>query len=118
MASSTVTQRVNYGTIAIFNKVETNLKSGYNALDGKFTAPARGLYLFYFSLNLSGNSIDVRMYIRNRIYFRTRDYRNYPTGTFMVQLNKDDQVYMRFSTNVNVYGGSYTWFGGHLINEM
>ena len=97
MASSTVTQYVRTSRNAIFNKVETNLISGYNALDGKFTAPARGLYLLYFT---------------------ARDYRNYPTGTFMVQLNKDDQVYMKFHTNVNVYGGSYTWFGGHLINEM
>ena len=118
MASSTVTQYVRTNINAIFNKVETNLKSGYNALDGKFTAPARGLYLFYFSLHLSSTSIEVRMYVRNGLYFRTRDYRNYPTGTFMVQLNKDDQVYMKFNTNVNVYGNSYTWFGGHLINEM
>ena len=117
MASSTVTLYVNGGN-AVFNKVEINLKGGYNSLDGKFTAPTGGLYLFYFSLNLSGTNVEVKMYVRHRIYFKTRDYKNYPTGTFMVQLNTGDQVYMKLSSSTNVNGNLYTWFGGHLINEM
>ena len=117
MASSTVTQYVS-GVIAIFNKVETNRTDAYNALDGKFTAPTRGLYLFYFSLHLSSTYNEVRMYVRDKVYFQTRDYRYYPTGTFMVQLDKSDQVYMKFSSSTYVYGNPYTWFGGHLIKEL
>ena len=83
MASSTVTQYVSGGN-AVFNKVETNLKEGYNVLDGKFTAPVPGLYLFYFSLYLNNANIEVRMYVRNGIYFLAKDYKNYPTGTFIV----------------------------------
>ena len=108
MASSTLNQYVR-GGIATFNKVETNLKEGYSTLNGTFIAPTRGLYLFYFSLNLSGTYVEVRMYVGNKIYFMTRDYRYYPTGTFMVQLNKGDQVYMKFNSYIYVYGNAYTW---------
>ena len=118
MASSTVTQYVrNSRGNAIFNKVKVNKMECYNPLNGKFTAPTDGLYLFYFSLNLNANSIHVRMYVNNRITSTTMDYRNYPSGTFMVQLNKGQTVYMKFNTHVNVYGNTYTWFGGHLITE-
>ena len=118
MASSTVTQHVTTSGNAVFNKVEVNFGQGYEPLDGKFTCQSDGLYLFYFSLNLNDDYVQVQILVDGQIVFLARDYRYYPTGTFMLQLVKDQKVYMKFNVNLYVYGNDYTWFGGHLIREF
>ena len=118
MASSTVTQRVLTSQNAIFNKVEINYGQGYEPLDGKFTCQSNGLYLFYFSLSLNYDYAQVKIFVDSQIVFLRRAYRYYPAGTFILQLEKGQEVYMKFNVDLYVHGNEYTWFGGHLIREF
>ena len=118
MASSTVTQRVTTSENAIFNKVEVNFGQGYEPLDGKFTCQNDGIYLFYFSLHLSYDYAQVKILVDGQTVFLTRAYKYYPSGTFMLKLEKGQEVYMKFNVELNIYGNDYTWFGGHLIREF
>ena len=122
LATSAVSRTVIFGGNAIFDKVIVNNRNCYNHINGDFTALSDGLYLFYFSLYLKGNGIEVRVYIDDVIVFKTRDSTSntyqYPSGTFIASLRKDQTVHMKFSYQTKVYGDINTWLGGHLIKQL
>ncbi|XP_062569629.1 complement C1q-like protein 4 [Saccostrea cucullata] len=103
--------------ILVFDNVVTNVGHGYNGVDGIFTAPKDGLYVFIWVIRLYEAQHSSQLMINNVEHGSTylRSIHNDDqsvSGNVVAQVNKGDVVFVR----VYPYNG-YTGSGDILSNE-
>ncbi|XP_052762501.1 uncharacterized protein LOC128205109 [Mya arenaria] len=116
------------GEVIVYSAVETNQGNGYSSTTGKFTAPARGLYLFfmhtctpstkfaYLQIVKEGSVLIADVHYNKDMYICS-------SSQVFVQLDAGETVWVQCSaggTNRQLYENhSYQWssFGGALIHN-
>lgn len=111
----------------IYSQTLFNIGNAYSTSTGRFTAPVAGRYMFTFSDLITTPSTTTYAYTRPYLnaghytitvhtsYNSTRSYEPLG-GTFVADMNVNDymQIYTVISGS-STYGGTYTWFSGHLL---
>ena len=104
-----------------FNRVERNDGRGYSVNTGTFTAPAAGMYQFYWSLLFyTRGPINIEFKLNG--WRKVRVHRNNEdwsiSGSIYLRLKVGDQVYLEAeSAGKRINSGRYTNFGGELIRH-
>ncbi|XP_052814708.1 complement C1q tumor necrosis factor-related protein 3-like [Mya arenaria] len=109
----------------VFDNVITNVGGGYNALQGHFTAPIRGVYVFHVVITDTPTHAASVQLLHNGKWIGhvlADDVGNaYQTSSTVasVQLEKGDQVWVQneyaFSGTESIDGGSWSSFVGYLV---
>ena len=108
----------------IWQNTEYNIGNGLNINDGKFTAPADGIYVFYSQARTYGSSAAfIGFYLNGsqKSYAYRDEDGEYDTVTLSSQfkLNKGDTVWVYFSGTFNSPSSApRTFFEGHLISQL
>jgi hypothetical protein len=114
------------GNDFVFDAVDVNVGSNYNASTGVFTAPVSGNYFFSISaladFNQSTGDHDLWLLRNGANYARVRTSSNYSghyetaTITAVVNLSVGDEVKVYVASG-SFYGDGnrWAWFSGHLI---
>ena len=95
---------------------------GYNSSDGNFVVPYTGNYEFILTLmSRSGYTFDARI-MKNNTTELCRAHASTQSQAMgacvaMVELAQDDVVSVRQWSGSELYGGKYTSFSGHIINN-
>ncbi|XP_062618119.1 complement C1q-like protein 2 [Saccostrea cucullata] len=116
-ARMSITEKVPSGHhILVFDNVVTNFGNGYNGVDGIFTAPKDGVYVFIWVIRLHEAQHSTQLMINNVEYGSThlRAMNNDDgsvSGNVVAHVNKGDVVFVR----VYPYNG-YTGSGDILSN--
>ncbi|XP_038828697.1 complement C1q-like protein 3 isoform X2 [Salvelinus namaycush] len=106
-----------------YKRVFSNFGSGYNPSTGVFTAIAKGVYYFRYTMFYNGDANAVVSLMKNeeflvstwdRVSGRSEDS---ASNAAIVQLEVGDNVFARLSANMRVYddGGNYNTFSGFLL---
>ncbi|XP_061188178.1 complement C1q-like protein 4 [Saccostrea echinata] len=117
-ARMSVTEKVPSGHhILVFDNVVTNIGHGYNGVDGIFTAPKDGVYVFIWVIRLYEAQHSTQLMINNVEYGSThlRAMNNDDgsvSGNVVAHVNKGDVVFVR----VYPYSG-YIGSGNIISNE-
>ena len=104
----------------IYNLVWINNTNSYNNSTGIFTAPVSGNYYFnvfgmgnlnliYLDIRKNGSSIGARPYENNGGTYQAA------SGSVIVYLQTNDQVYVHLIDTTTMYGGDHNGFSGFLI---
>ncbi|XP_062589184.1 complement C1q tumor necrosis factor-related protein 4-like [Saccostrea cucullata] len=114
------------GSVVLYDKILTNIRSGYDATTGTFTAPVEGTYVFHFYALASLNSIIwIELFHNNQYVVSSYGYTNgsYASSgnTVVLRLHIADTVKIktRRGTDVKLYGASgqyYASFCGALLS--
>ncbi|XP_052761734.1 complement C1q-like protein 4 [Mya arenaria] len=122
------TSSLSTGEMIVYKTVETNHGSGYSSTTGKFTSPARGLYLFSMHTCTTADKYAFLTLVKEgsvliaSVHY-DKDYNSCSSSQVFVQLDAGETVWVQCS-----YGGStmqlydnqsYRWtsFGGALIHN-
>ncbi|XP_062588227.1 uncharacterized protein LOC134249885 [Saccostrea cucullata] len=96
-----------------FDKIVTNIGNHYNPHSGLFTAPQHGVYVFTWSLYCAVDGyifshLVVNSNVVGAMFTTAQGATNYraTTWTVVVEVNKDDVVYIRTLPNGNSHSGS------------
>lgn len=123
-ASLTNSKTVSAGQIVKFDKVWTNIGSGYDPNTGVFTAPEASVYQFAYTITKYKNSI--RAYLFKNEMQTVAVYPSFSSGLEMgtmnmvLQLQKADRVYIRNVDGGQVYSESnsnFDAFSGFKISD-
>ncbi|XP_052762381.1 heavy metal-binding protein HIP-like [Mya arenaria] len=122
------TTSLSTGEVIVYKTVETNQGSGYSATTGKFTAPERGLYLFFMHTCTSSTKYSYLQIVKDgSVLIRSVQYENNAStcssSQVFVLLDVGETVWVQCSS-----GGlsrqldeshSYRWtsFGGAIIRN-
>ncbi|CAC5397852.1 unnamed protein product [Mytilus coruscus] len=106
-----------------FDTVWSNVRNGYNATSGIFTAPQSGVYQFSCTLMRSGNTIRVHLWKNEMrivsIYAGSSDVQPGSLNT-VLQLHKGDRVSLRNAASQLIYseaGSHFSMFSGFMISN-
>lgn len=107
----------------IFNVIVENEGGGYNASNGRFTAPVAGRYMIIFHGLTDSNSVqcDFRVYINGSSpnyyggYAGNWSGHKPSHGTWVIRLNAGDYVDMRAVADTFIYSAPHSYFSGYLI---
>ena len=114
----------NSGTL-VFPVVITNVNNGYNPIDGVFTAPREGVYVFF--VNVQGYStqniyVDIVLNgatkVRTMAYSGGSDYHEAGPNLAVLSLQTGDRVWVKHYSGTGYKtssGGHITTFSGFLI---
>ncbi|XP_052765494.1 caprin-2-like [Mya arenaria] len=126
-ARSPQTTTLTTGEVILYKTVETNQGNGYSSTSGKFTAPTRGLYLFFMHTCTPSNKFDVLRIVKEGsvlIASVQRDNNNHvcSSSQAFVQLYAGDAVWVKCSSGSSdrqLFEDSIRWtsFGGALIHN-
>ncbi|XP_052815034.1 complement C1q tumor necrosis factor-related protein 3-like [Mya arenaria] len=120
----------NMGTVSphqhiIFDNVITNVGGSYNALQGHFTAPVRGVYVFHVMItSLMGHSASVQLlhngnWIGHVLADDLPSSHETSTLSVSVQLEKSDQIWVQneyaYSGVESIDGNRWSSFVGYLV---
>ena len=88
------------GSNLIFPHLVTNIGNGYNPTTGKFTASKKGTYVFFVTVNSSGQNyiyLDIVHNGASKVRTMSHNTASYLTGTNMavLELNKGDTVWVK-----------------------
>lgn len=107
----------------VFDSVITNIGGAYNAKDGKFTAPYRGMYVFHLSVMTPPNNHQYVSIVKDgvEVAFELADARGdstYETGSFqwVVDLNKGSQIWIKAWRAGYIHGSCHSKFTGFLVS--
>ncbi len=106
------------GTVVLFNNVELNVGSCYNASTGRFTAPVAGYYFFHATGgNANSFYFDIRKNAGNliRAEHQTGAAFHWLTCCRTVYLATNDYVDVYASAGNTRYDSPYAGFGGYLL---
>ncbi|CAB1344751.1 unnamed protein product [Coregonus sp. 'balchen'] len=108
----------------VYKKVFTNIDNAYDTTSGIFRAPVKGVYYFRFTAmgRMSYQKFGVYL-IKNgqRLLHNVQDNFNgsyeYISGALILQLEKDDRVYMELPRGYGLFDDSYyhNIFSGFLL---
>ncbi|XP_060570770.1 complement C1q-like protein 4 [Ruditapes philippinarum] len=124
--SRTITNMGSHQQI-VFDHVITNVGNGYSPSHGHFTAPIKGVYVFFVVItNTPGYSSSVTL-LRNGGWIGyalahggSQNNNLYVTSTIAVtiELQQGDEVWVQneyaFTSVEELYGGNWSTFSGHL----
>jgi hypothetical protein len=113
----------------VFDVIKTNLGGGYNRHSGMFSAPSAGVYVFTWTMYTGkhGNTA-FALYVNDDIVGSTfgetddvQDDYDSDSGTVVVSLNENDDVYVRsvMPCSTSVVSGAWhtrTIFAGWKLN--
>ncbi|KAL4225713.1 hypothetical protein ACF0H5_016402 [Mactra antiquata] len=110
----------------VFDAVNFNMGNGYNKMNGVFTAPARGIYLFSTSVTIKTPSASLHVDIeKNGVEIAGAvahsvgpvDTHNQGSVTIVVLLEIGDKISVRTERHgpVSVYGDKLTSFSGLIV---
>lgn len=124
-ATLTKSQFLNGANTVVYDKVYTNLGSGYNNKDGTFTAPEKGLY-FLTSTLMSLHSKDLHIFMmknKNVIGYGhgARGKAEMGSVNAVIELEKGDVVKMVHDGrqgDQTIYGEGFCSFAGYLITNL
>lgn len=112
------------GAYILFDKTYFNSRGLYSSSNGRFTAPIEGMYWFFFSAMMRGNSENRYCSIRKngssswelRVYTSTNGGNaTHMSGYKLFYLNQGDFVSV-YNVNADIFGGgNYTYFCGGLM---
>jgi hypothetical protein len=115
---------VNQGNYIFYEDVQVNLNSNYNPSNGRYTAPANGIYRFTIGTIAGTTAGTYRIHFhKNGVQIADQQLRLYQPGgeytqgerTIMLQLVQGDYI-QAFASAGTVYGsGQYTYFTGELL---
>jgi len=104
-----------------FDDVIYNAGGGYNLLDGVFTAPRNGTYVFF--LQMMAHKSDRRVYldlVKNDAFLSRAHagYSNYESGSTLAvaRLVRGDRVKVEITAGSSFTGGYYTTFAGFRVS--
>ena len=116
-----------------FDDVRINLNNCYDKSDGIFRAPIKGLYLFYFTVDIESNDVtEIQIWVDSKLFLNTLDggsifnggryglkkmlFFNYeyidigkpkkrqtPSNTFSLSLNEGQTVYLKVTKSCTVH---------------
>jgi len=106
-----------------FDTVITNVGNGYSPIQGTFTAPVAGMYVFSTTLLSHANHNDHFQLVHNgnlvyRLYVGGGGSHNYDTtgSSVAIQLQQGDTVSVQnLDVNEAVWGDLYSMFTGYLL---
>ena len=115
----------------VFDHVITNVGNGYSTSHGHFTAPIRGVYVFFVVItNIPGHSSSVQL-LKNGAMIsqalahggsQNNQLHVTSTTTATVTLEQGDEVWVQnegiYSTVEELDGYYWSSFSGHLIDTM
>lgn len=111
-----------------FDTVQLNLGNGYHNVNGVFTVPKSGIYIFSANLMFDDtNSNDAfAAIVKNGVeiaslYSRGADHLwDQGSQTVIVQANQTDEVYVRTKSflNIRVYPDNASTFSGYLLYSL
>ncbi|XP_052761726.1 uncharacterized protein LOC128204350 [Mya arenaria] len=124
-ARSPKTSSLSTGEVIVYKTVETNQGNGYSTTTGKFTAPVRGLYLFFMHTCTPTNKYTYLQILKEGSVLIAsehfdKDYSTCSSSQAFVQLDAGETVWVQCSTSSHLYEGlPYRWtsFGGALIHN-
>nr|XP_022294892.1 complement C1q-like protein 4 [Crassostrea virginica] len=112
------------GTL-IFPNVITNVGNGYNPIDGVFTAPRAGVYVFFVNVqSYSNNAIYVDIVLNGATKVRamvdqgSQEYNDAGPNLAVLSLQTGDRVWVKHHSGQGYYtdsNGPITTFSGFLI---
>ncbi|XP_062401096.1 complement C1q-like protein 2 isoform X2 [Sardina pilchardus] len=111
----------NTDTTLVYKTVITNIGSAYNPATGIFTAPLKGIYMFmFFDIVHAAHGSTMHLYKNEQKIVSTVEWKSDSDGIdggsngVILQLDQQDQVYVRLKANTWVYDDShhYTTFNG------
>lgn len=112
----------------ISDEVKTNVGGGYNEFSGTFTAPSSGLYVFTWTIYTGSHGITgFHIYVNHDVFGATfgetdnnQDDFDSDSGSIVVSLNANDNVYIRSARDCSTYvisdKGARTTFAGWRLN--
>ncbi|XP_052820469.1 heavy metal-binding protein HIP-like [Mya arenaria] len=106
----------------VFNNAITNVGGAYNAHQGAFIAPVKGIYVFSATLLASNHDDDHLKWVRNGqtlcfIYVHSAGYDS-SGSSVVVELDVGDDISIQNrDTNNSLAGSHYTFFSGFLLKE-
>ncbi|XP_064611380.1 complement C1q-like protein 4 [Liolophura sinensis] len=107
-----------------FSDVVTNLGNAYDPVTSEFRCPVSGLYHFEVTiLSEPGERIETELMAAGvsamKIYSGAVTYFGSGGNSVLLQLNKDDRVFVRLhlSTGSNIHR-MWSTFGGHLVQQI
>ncbi|XP_062592790.1 complement C1q-like protein 2 [Saccostrea cucullata] len=113
------------GTVLKFDDVKLNIGSGYNPVNGKFSASENGLYFFTWNyLIQNGNNAYIGAYVNGKQEVDTCTYShgnpfNLATGSLVVKLTKGDEVWLQvFYKQAEFLHSTYTFFMGYKLSAL
>ncbi|XP_063425643.1 complement C1q tumor necrosis factor-related protein 3-like [Mytilus trossulus] len=124
-ATLTKHQVLNGAKTVVYDKVYTNLGSGYNNKNGKFTAPEKGLYYFTSTLMAVHNKdLHIVMMKNKNVIGYGHDARGEAemgSVNAVIELGKGDFVQIVHDARVGgqtIYGEGFCSFAGYLITKL
>ncbi|XP_052761741.1 heavy metal-binding protein HIP-like [Mya arenaria] len=122
------TTSLSTGEVIVYKTVETNQGSGYSATTGKFTAPERGLYLFFMHTCTSSNYYSYLQIVKDGSVLISsvqyeKDASTCSSSQVFVLLDVGETVWVQCSNgnwDMQLHENhSYRWtsFGGALIHN-
>ncbi|XP_052761738.1 uncharacterized protein LOC128204362 [Mya arenaria] len=123
-ARSPLTNTLSTGEMIVYKTVEINLGNGYSSTTGKFTAPARGLYLFLMhtctppNANAYLHMMNEGSVVMGSARYNVGHYTCSSSQVF-VQLDAGKTVWVQCSSGSKLFENSNYWtsFGGALIHN-
>ncbi|XP_031614943.2 collagen alpha-2(VIII) chain-like [Oreochromis aureus] len=108
----------------IYNEMLVNIGNAYSPVTGVFTAPVSGVYFFTMFCHSGGSHRTwLHLYKNNEVILHIHDHPSTDTAdnggnAAFLQLQQNDQVYVRLKANTRVYKAStVTTFSGFLVKQ-
>jgi len=114
---------VNEHTDILFDRVVTNIGSGYEASSGRFTAPVNGTYQFNVIVSAQGRQKAAVMVLKNggmvaTVWAESIPYWATASNIAILSMEKGDQVWLMLLNRASyLHGYMYTTFSGFMIFE-
>ncbi|XP_052761718.1 uncharacterized protein LOC128204343 [Mya arenaria] len=115
------------GEVIVYTTVETNKGNGYSSTTGKFTAPARGLYLFFMHTCTLPNKYSYLYLVKEKSVLiasveRDSTYYSCSSSQAFAQLDAGEAVWVQCSiggSSRQLFENAYHWttFGGAFIHS-
>ncbi|XP_051257825.1 complement C1q tumor necrosis factor-related protein 2-like isoform X2 [Dicentrarchus labrax] len=111
-------------TTVVYNKVITNIGNAYDGTSGIFKAPVAGYYYFTFFYHAGANSKSALKLMKSdscivEAFEKNPGSADNAGNAAFLQLNENDQVYVRLSPENRIWASGYTTtFSGFLVSGM
>lgn len=111
-------------TDIVFDRVITNIGSGYEPKTGRFTAPADGVYQFNVIISAQGRQKAAVMVLKNgemvaTVWAESIPYWSTASNVAVLSLDRGDQVWLLLLSRASyLHGYMYTTFSGAILFEQ